>query len=201
MNDTFDIITAAHLDEIGPRRTILTIETSYPDGAPHVHVELYVCHEDLKVQRSGQEALRILGSVCDITADTDIGDLIGCRMPQSVAAELSAMGFVGKHNGSDATNDNGTSIYVIACDKDDDQLCKVGIAGSPERRLRQLSTASPHPLRLEYTRRVHNARRVEAWAHKFFGQWRKNGEWFEVPAAILIERINKEIDGQTGRAA
>lgn len=74
----------------------------------------------------------------------------------------------------------------------DEPLCKIGIANSPEKRLKQLSTSSPHALRLELTRYSENARAVEAAAHSHFSAERRNGEWFAVTASSAINFVNSE---------
>lgn len=82
--------------------------------------------------------------------------------------------------------EKGRFVYVISCDGSDRPLCKIGIANSPETRLRQLSTGSPFALTLELARRTDKARRVEAKAHGHFSAKRRNGEWFEMHADEAI---------------
>lgn len=80
----------------------------------------------------------------------------------------------------------GRFVYVISCNGSDKPLCKIGIANSPEARLRQLSTGSPFALTLELARRTDKARRIEANAHRHFAAQRRNGEWFEMLADEAI---------------
>lgn len=87
-------------------------------------------------------------------------------------------------------------VYVISCTDTDRPMSKIGIAASPEKRVRQLSTSSPHTLRLEMTRYSENAKAIEAKAHEHFSEFRKNGEWFALPAQAAIAYVNKLADEQ-----
>jgi hypothetical protein len=75
---------------------------------------------------------------------------------------------------------------------------KVGHTFSPESRLRQLRTASPFPLRVLacWPGSVSAERRV----HALLSQYRKVGEWFEVPP-FVGRRILAEVKKQTTKAA
>ena len=85
--------------------------------------------------------------------------------------------------------ESGRFIYVISAETADQQLCKIGIANSPEKRIKTLSTSSPHALRLEFTRYSDDARAVERAAHAHFCESRWNGEWFAISAEQAIEHI------------
>lgn len=53
---------------------------------------------------------------------------------------------------------------------------KIGVSVDPERRLRELQTASPY--RLVIRRTVPNEGHAERWLHEVFGPYRMEGEWF-----------------------
>lgn len=54
---------------------------------------------------------------------------------------------------------------------------KIGFAIDPERRLRHLSTGSPFQLELLAVRK--GPQHHEAQMHRYFAEYRVNGEWFE----------------------
>src|SRR5687767_9945153 len=62
---------------------------------------------------------------------------------------------------------------------------KIGRSSAPDIRLRQLSTASPVPLRLLGKRRCRDAIGEEQKLHTAFASARKHGEWFELDAHSL----------------
>jgi len=61
----------------------------------------------------------------------------------------------------------------------DDLHIKIGVSRSPERRLRELQTASPYGLRmLGYTTEIDNAAELERALHRELARYRGEGEWF-----------------------
>jgi len=78
-----------------------------------------------------------------------------------------------------------TYVYVIAVQG---QPCvKVGVAGNPHKRLKQLQTASPFSLSLAWTTEPTtrlNALRCEAGVHFVMGAARLSGEWFRATPQV-----------------
>lgn len=85
-------------------------------------------------------------------------------------------------------------VYVIACVKSGEPLCKVGIASSPERRVRQLSTASPYPLSLVMAARTRHPELAEVLAHSCLAEVRLNGEWFAVDPELACEVVRQSVE-------
>jgi hypothetical protein len=80
-------------------------------------------------------------------------------------------------------------VYVI----DTKGAVKVGIAGSPKQRLKQLATGAPLPLALAYELDCGQlAEAVEANVHKRLARFRLNGEWFHIISPPVIEVVKEE---------
>ena len=73
-----------------------------------------------------------------------------------------------------------TDLYVMQMAVTGD--IKVGRSSDPERRLRQLQTGCPHPLKIILT--VPDAGHLEKSIHRLmdYRQIRRNGEWFSAEA-------------------
>lgn len=84
-------------------------------------------------------------------------------------------------------------VYVISCLDSSRSLCKIGIANSPQRRLAQLSTSSPHKLTLDAAIKTNAAISVERKAHEHFASKRLNGEWFSILPTDAIDYISSAI--------
>lgn len=85
------------------------------------------------------------------------------------------------------------SVYFIQAT---DGLIKIGVAGSPEDRLRTLQTMSPVPLKLRLVLPGGGAQR-EAELHERFREHRSHGEWFR-PASDLISFMNSSHSAVSG---
>lgn len=89
-----------------------------------------------------------------------------------------------------------TYVYVIAAEGD----ChtKIGIAYSPEKRLRQIQTGNPYFL---YLARQwgpmprSQAESMEQRLHQFFGDFAIRGEWFFVSAEEISEFVTVAMTG------
>ncbi|MBB5664762.1 hypothetical protein GGE68_002959 [Rhizobium leguminosarum] len=84
-------------------------------------------------------------------------------------------------------------VYVISCLDSSSPLCKIGIANSPQKRLAQLSTSSPHKLTLDAAIQTNAAISVERQAHEHFASRRLNGEWFSILPTDAIDYISSAI--------
>ncbi len=81
-----------------------------------------------------------------------------------------------------------THIYVIGASEN---LKKIGITRNPPGRLRNLQTANPAKLQLEYLKQCeeHEAVRLEREVHKRFSADRLAGEWFAINAETAVVGI------------
>lgn len=189
-----------HHDEDG-----IALKVSADDRGEILRMEIRVEDDNYDTQQRGQAALNYLLAEVGVFHRGGAEDLVDKRIHRrewdrvaSLAAPRATTVRVEPYRTppvpplSQEPKD-GRFVYVISCHDVEEPLCKIGIANSPERRLRQLSTSSPHALRLELTRYADNARAVEAAAHSHFSAERRNGEWFAVPALSAITFINSEV--------
>lgn len=177
----------------------------------HGGLDMFLMHSDVDVQKIGHYAMDELCAACGIQAPDDTSELHGKPFPRSVwinildaakrQREILAGPTVQQHAKPltvasapipEALGDC-RYVYVITCVDSEVPLCKIGIASHPESRLKQLSTASPHRLRIEATAFSPRAADIEAAAHLHFAGLRKNGEWFGMPASHAIKFVHDKI--------
>lgn len=70
-------------------------------------------------------------------------------------------------------------LYIISCEVNNKKLYKIGVAKNLEERMKNLKTANPFNLKLEYSDFIEDAYQIEKLLHKFFVQKKIEGEWFE----------------------
>lgn len=63
--------------------------------------------------------------------------------------------------------------------------CKIGVTNDVPTRIKGLQTGSPFPLRVLAV--IEGGEDLEKFIHKQFAKFRKHGEWFEIPPAILTD--------------
>jgi hypothetical protein len=94
---------------------------------------------------------------------------------------------------NDAPDDRARALgWVYVIEAVGQHLFKVGLtAASPESRLRQLQTGSPHKLEILAAFTCEEPQRVEAELHRFLGSYagsqRSNGEWFSLTREAILE--------------
>jgi len=99
-------------------------------------------------------------------------------------------------------------VYVIGAG---DQAHKIGIAGRPHSRIRELQCGNPHRLELKasFATDELSAAEVEVLAHRLLASLRLGGEWFKVSAdeaeaairrAMQMLRDGVGLDGATRHA-
>jgi hypothetical protein len=88
-----------------------------------------------------------------------------------------------------ANNNTAKYVYVLSCTDGGSPLCKIGIANRPWKRLEELSTGSPHKIRMDFTIWHPHAVEIERLAHRDLRPFRRNGEWFAVPPMKAIKCI------------
>lgn len=180
------------------------------DQGTRVHFELgggertdwfFVEHILRDEQDRGQEAISYMIDLCGMDDVNDPEDFVGMSVCLEEFDKIISRAKPGR-NYSVALNKRVTKgstkgaryVYVVSCECPCQSLCKIGIAISPDQRIRQLSTSSPYNLRLDYFRISRNAPEIEAQAHKHFASKRQNGEWFALPANDAIRHVNRLID-------
>lgn len=173
--------------------------------------DLILKHDKPDVQAEGRAGFDFFVWGCDIPQPDDTSELLGCTISRSawdVVKQYSYRqnGMIGgsepepkvKRVLAPETADpiDGRYVYVISCLDSEAPLCKIGIANSPEKRLRQLSTSSPHQLRIEAAMYSPEAAAVEAAAHLHFSSRRRNGEWFAMPSNLAIAFVHDHVSGK-----
>lgn len=173
-------------------------------------IKFFIEHPDMELQQSGQWALSSLCEFLEMKDVEDSSEFIGKTIDLET---LNTMRRYAKEHvrliypehlrriqeqptppREIPSAESDRYVYVISCVDTSKPICKIGIAGSPEKRVKQLSTSSPHALRLEFARLADDARGVEASAHAHFADKRQNGEWFSVEPRKAISFVNDNID-------
>lgn len=167
------------------------------DDGEILRMQIRVLDDDTQTNLRGKSALHyLLGELGMMDIDAP-GDLISKALHRWAWDKVAS---IATHKESPSTTSHSLSllgdnsevgrfVYVISAADVDPPLCKIGITNSPEKRLAQLSTGSPHTLHLELTRFSRNARAVERAAHSHFSECRRNGEWFAINSDSAISYI------------
>lgn len=82
------------------------------------------------------------------------------------------------------------AVYGIGTDHDPN-LVKVGWAASPEDRLKQLQTGSPHKLHIAW--QIDVPRYAETAAHRELSHFRLDGEWFGVSPSAAFGALQEAL--------
>lgn len=190
--DTAKIIKA-EIEQTTPRTKNLQVE--FDGYGPAGKLDLFIDHWNYATQTKHGRAISDFCDLCGCTSECSVEKLIGAEVPVSDILRIMDMVSVEEPKKSvpiptpTADTGYGRFVYVISCLNSPGPYCKIGIAASPEKRVQQLSTSSPFDLRLEMTRYFTDARAVEFSAHRKFASFRRNGEWFAMPAKRAIEYL------------
>ncbi|WP_443052756.1 GIY-YIG nuclease family protein [Streptomyces sp. NBC_00299] len=92
-----------------------------------------------------------------------------------------------------------TFLYAISS-SDQPAPVKIGKTGNVEKRLRQLQTASPFPLRVWWSRETADPD-LEAKLHRHFADKRMSGEWFQFDEANWLHQVDEAADNLEERQA
>lgn len=82
-------------------------------------------------------------------------------------------------------------LYIISCEVNSKKLYKIGVAKNLEERLKNLKTANPFNLKLEYSDFIEEAYKIEKLLHKFFSHKKIEGEWFQ---NIEVKEIRSKLE-------
>lgn len=181
-------ILLAEIDADTDGRKWLNVEAKFDGEIGPRQISINVGSE------KGKQAVQHLADACGVPGASDSSEFLGQTITIEEWRKIESL--CGTVIPRDATPSapEGRYIYVISCTDSDGPLCKIGIANEPVKRLRQLSTASPHQLRLEMCRHTEHARTVEGLAHQRFADERRNGEWFALRPFTAICFINQMLD-------
>jgi hypothetical protein len=81
----------------------------------------------------------------------------------------------------------GTYVYVIGGDHGRQ---KIGVSDDPRRRISELQTGSPFPLRFAFVGQTDGfGYDIEGEVHYMLHQHRQSGEWFTVPPEVAIAAV------------
>lgn len=81
-------------------------------------------------------------------------------------------------------------LYIIESKEPLRTLYKIGITNDLEKRLRNIQTGNPYPVKYVYNQERKDASKIERWLHTQFHDYRMEGEWFNT---ITVEEIRKKI--------
>lgn len=86
------------------------------------------------------------------------------------------------------------SVYLI---RGNDGRYKIGIAGNPNKRIKELQTGNSDKLKLIETYQSENARHIESALHIQYSYAKNVGEWFELSIDVEANFIEncKRVDG------
>lgn len=94
-----------------------------------------------------------------------------------------------------------TYVYFISCVKDGGNVppIKIGVSGSPKKRLEQLSVASPYPLEIVYLLPFDSfpeAAQAEKEIQEALKERKTNGEWFYLCPKLVKEDIERFLEDE-----
>ena len=80
-------------------------------------------------------------------------------------------------------------VYIIR--QGDTRLFKIGVSNNPMRRLKNLQTGNPHPLKMMFSVACHglSAYEAEALIHRHLSKERVKGEWFDIQSDDRVVSI------------
>ena len=91
-------------------------------------------------------------------------------------------------------------VYIIR--HGNQRIYKIGISDKPEKRVKQLQTGNPYPLKIIFQTSIISSihcRKVESVIHKYLkekGHWIR-GEWFRIEDNDLVFMIAKQINSMS----
>ena len=105
----------------------------------------------------------------------------------------------------DDTNGNNTKVeynFVYIIRQGNQRIYKIGISDKPHKRVKQLQTGNPYPLRIIFQTPIIssiNCRKVESVIHKYLkekGYWMR-GEWFKIEDNEVVLMIATKINSMS----
>lgn len=195
IDDTVTII-AGRVTEEGRLTTVILL---FSGIFGEREIAFDVAHKNNDMMMAGREVFRLICDAVEIPQPDDTAAFVGKALTYfdflhiEKKAQLAKRGFFKAENVVKYGEFDDRYVYVISCLGSSPEICKIGIAANPDRRLKELSTASPFTLQVEYTRRTNAARAIELAAHENFAGKRRNGEWFNLSSREAIDFVNATI--------
>ena len=99
-------------------------------------------------------------------------------------------------------NKNVQKNFVYIIRHGNQRIYKIGISDKPEKRVKQLQTGNPYPLKIIFQTSIISSihcRKVESVIHKYLkekGHWIR-GEWFRIEDNDLVFMIAKQINNMS----
>ena len=100
----------------------------------------------------------------------------------------------------DNKNIQNNFVYIIR--HGNQRIYKIGISDKPEKRVKQLQTGNPYPLKIIFQTSIISSihcRKVESVIHKYLkekGHWMR-GEWFRIEDNDIVFMIAKQINSMS----
>ena len=100
----------------------------------------------------------------------------------------------------DNKNIKNNFVYIIR--HGNQRIYKIGISDKPEKRVKQLQTGNPYPLKIIFQTSIISSihcRKVESVIHKYLkekGHWMR-GEWFRIEDNDIVFMIAKQINSMS----
>lgn len=79
----------------------------------------------------------------------------------------------------------GKHIYIIQLG--DTDIYKIGFSKDPDKRIKQLQSKCPIPLKIIYTNFGHDYEFVEKYLHYQYREQRVKGEWFQLSTEDIVK--------------
>ena len=109
--------------------------------------------------------------------------------PRGIRSVYRGNGIICGKAAAVAVENDQQSVYVIG---GPEHPLKIGIAKSPEKRLKSLQTGCAVSLSIYHISATTNARRVERACHKALSHKRLAGEWFDIDVETAIQVVTRE---------
>lgn len=182
-------VTITDAGAVSPNENSLTIWIKTDIGQA---IEFSPASPDRLLADRGMAVLDGLCLACSMVRPDDTSEFIGKTMSlvewRRIFEGTQPRTAARRHRKVRTANGAAKFVYVIAAETDP-PICKIGIAANPESRLKTLSTASPHKLRIATALHFRNPILVESDAHAFFAPYRLNGEWFQVNHQAAVDYV------------
>jgi len=81
-------------------------------------------------------------------------------------------------------------LYVIQAQEFERVVHKIGITNDLEKRICNIQTGNPYPVKYVFFQEIKEASKIERWLHTQFNEYKLEGEWFHT---ITLYDIRKKI--------
>lgn len=88
-------------------------------------------------------------------------------------------------------SNNPVEGYVYLATWGDGDLFKIGKSINPIKRVKKIGVVLPEPLHIIHLIKTNDYTRLERFWHETFAEYRKRGEWFELPVESMLRFMSK----------